>query len=133
MKRREVLALCGSGLCSGCLGLPGPPRKTIPWILLENNRADPRDVELILERNDSEVFREQYRLGTTSGRSTVRETALPDERGRYSLSVDIGDQVVHLHPSELAEAESSEPCVGIRVTLHQQGTTGFEFEPTDEW
>jgi|GEM_PF-2536511 len=132
MNRRAVLALCGSGLFSGCIGTPGPPRKAIPWIHLENNRADPRDVELVLERNGSEVFQEQYRLATTSGRSTVRETELPDERGRYSLYVDIGDQIVHLHPSEFADAEISEPCVGIRFTLHERGTTGFEFEPTDE-
>jgi len=132
MKRRTVLALCGSGLFSGCLGGTGPPRKTIPWIRLENNRSDPRDVELILERNDLEVFREQYRLGTTSGRSTVRETELPDDRGRYSLYVDTGDRVVHLHPSEFADAEISEPCVGIRCTLQDHGTTGFEFEPMDE-
>jgi len=41
----------------------------------------------------------------------VEIPGLVQTRGRYSLYVDIGDQIVHLHPSEFADAESSEPPV----------------------
>lgn len=52
-----------------------------------------------------------------------------DEPGRYSLYVDVGDQVAQLHPSEFADLDLRERCVGIRYTLHERGTSGFEFEP----
>lgn len=132
MKRRTWLSLCVSAVSGGCLGLTGPPKKQIAWLHLENNRDDTRAIEVFIERNDEEVFRENYQLGTSPEQATIRVDNPVEEPGRYSLYVDIGDQLVDLHPSEFADADISEPCIGIQYTLHEQGTTGFEFEPVQE-
>jgi hypothetical protein len=54
------------------------------------------------------------------------------EPGRYSLYIDLGDQVVDIYPSEFADADIRTSCIGIEYMLHKQGTTGFEFEPVRE-
>lgn len=132
VKRRIWLGLCLGAFSGGCLGLPGPPKKEIDWIRLKNNRDEERTVEMFIERNDEEVFRETYQLGADPEETTVRVDEPVKEPGRYSLYFDIGEQTVHLHPEEFAEADISERCVGITYTLHEQGTSGFEFEPVQE-
>lgn len=132
VKRRAWLALCAGALASGCLGVTGPPRKTIAWLRLENERSEARDVEVVVDRGDEEVFREHYRLGTGSASATVRVSDPVDEPGRYSMHVDLGEQVVHLSPTEVAEAVGSDPCVGVQFTIHEEETSGFEVEPVPE-
>lgn len=132
MNRRTWLGLCVGVLSSGCLGVTAPARKEIAWIRLENDRDEAREVEVFVEQNDEEVFRETYRLGTSPEQATVHVDDPVGEPGRYSLYVDIGDQLVHLHPSEIADVETDEPCIGITYTLHEEGTTGFEFKPVPE-
>ncbi|WP_121820073.1 hypothetical protein [Halostella salina] len=132
MRRRIWLGLCVATLTSGCLGRIGPPKKTIAWLRLRNNRDEPHTLDVAIERNDEEVFGETYRLGTTADQATVRVDDPVETRGRYSVDIDTGTQVAHLHPSEFADLDISEPCVGIEYTLHEAGTTGFQFEPVPE-
>lgn len=129
MNRRTLLTLCVGAFVGGCLGRTGPPKKQISWMRLENNRDEAYDVEITIVRNDKTVFRENYQLGTDPEQATIRVDDPVTEPGRYSLYVDIDDQSVHLRASEFADADLCEPCVGIRYTLHEQGTSGFEFEP----
>jgi hypothetical protein len=132
MNRRTLLGLCAAALSGGCLELLGPPKKRIAWIRLENTRNETHDVEVSIERNDEEVFRENYQLGTSPEQATIRVDDPVDEPGRYSLYFDIGGQLVHLPPSEFADADIREPCLGIQYTLHERGTSGFSFEPIQE-
>ncbi|WP_251343792.1 hypothetical protein [Haloplanus halophilus] len=132
MNRRTWLGLCAGTLSSGCLGLTGPPKKQIAWIRLDNDRNEALAIEVFIVRNGKEVFRENYQLGTSPDRASVRVDDPVDEPGRYSLYFDIEDQVAHLHPSEVAAADVREPCIGVRYTLHEQETSGFEFEPAEE-
>jgi hypothetical protein len=130
MKRRTCLCLCAGVLSSGCLGQTDQPTTKIAWILLVNNRDEARDVTVFIERNDEEVFRETHELGTSVEQSTRRIDDPVKGAGHYTVNFDIGDQVVHLHPSEYADV--TEPCLGIQYTFHQQETTGFELKPIDE-
>lgn len=132
MNRRTWLGLCVGLLSGGCLGLTGPSKMQIGWIQLDNNRNEARTIDVIIERNGEEVFRENYRLGTSSEQATVRVENPVEEPGRYTLYVDIGDQLIDLSPAEIANAEISGSCIGIQYTLHEQETTGFEFEPVQE-
>lgn len=132
MNRRTWLGLCVCALSSGCLGRTGPPKKNIAWVRLENDRDEAHDIEVFIERSGEEVFSENYQLGTSPEQSTIRVNNPVEEPGRYSLYVDIGDQLVRLHPSEFADADIGERCIGIHYTLHEQGTSGFEFEPSQE-
>jgi hypothetical protein len=128
MNRRAWLSLCVGALSGGCLGLTGPSKKHIAWIRFKNDRDEGCDIEVFIERNGNEVFRENYKLGTGPEQATLQVDDPVAEPGRYSLYVDLGDQMVDLHPSEFADADIPTPCVGIEYTLHKQGTTGFEFE-----
>lgn len=104
------------------------PKKQIAWIRLENNRDEAHNIGVFIEKQGEEVFREHYRLGTSPEQATIKVGDPVEEPGRYSLYFDVGDQLVHLHPSEFADADLSEPCVGIQYTLHDQGSTGYDFE-----
>jgi hypothetical protein len=132
MNRRTWISLCVGALSAGCLGFTGPSKKQIAWISLRNNRDNVQDLEVFIERNDKEVFRESYQLGTSTEQETIRVNNPVEEPGRYSLYVDLGDQLVDLHPSEIANANINGSCIGIQYTLHEQGTTGFEFEPAQD-
>lgn len=129
MNRRAWLGLCIGAFSSGCLGLRGPRKKKIAWIRLTNTLDTARDIDVRIERDGTTVFSEHYQLGTSPEHATVRIEDPIDSVGRYSLYVDTGDQVAHLHPSEFSDIGISERCIGIRYTLHDRGTTGFEFEP----
>jgi hypothetical protein len=131
MNRRTWISACVGVLSVGCLGFKRPSKKQIAWIRLQNNRDTVQNIELFIERNDTEVFRESYQLGTSPEQETIRVNDPVEEPGRYSLYLDIGDQLVDLHPAEMADATTG-PCIGIRYTLHEQGPTGFEFEPAQE-
>jgi hypothetical protein len=130
MKRRTCLGLCAGVLSSGCLGQTDQPTTNIAWIHLKNNRDQARDVTVVIERNDGEVFRETYQLGTSGERATRRIDDPVNGAGHYTVYVDIGDQIVHLHPSEYADV--TEPCVGIQYAFHEQETTGFDLKPIGE-
>ena len=130
MKRRTCLGLCTGVLSSGCLGQLDQPRTKIAWIHLENNRGEARDVTVVIERDGEEVFRETYQLGTSVEQSTRRVDGPVKGAGHYTVYFDIGEQVIHLHPSEYRDV--TEPCLGIRYTFHQQGSAGFELEPIGE-
>jgi hypothetical protein len=130
MKRRTCLGLCAGVLSSGCLGQTDQPTTNIAWIHLRNNRDQARDVTVGIERNGGEVFRETYQLGTSGERSTRRIDDPVNGAGHYTVYLDIGDQVVHLHPSEYADVP--EPCVGIQYAFHEQETTGFELKRIGE-
>ena len=132
MNRRTWISLSAAILASGCLGLAGPPKKKIAWIRLENDRSEARDVELSIERKDEVVFREEFQLGTTPETAVARVERPVEEQGRYTLHFDLGEDLVHLPPSEFADAEITERCLGIQFTLHERGTSGFEFEPIQE-
>ena len=130
MKRRTCLGLCAGVLSSGCLGQTDQPTTNIDWIHLKNNRDQARDVTVFIERNDREVFRETYQLGTSGEQSTHRIDNPVNGAGHYTVYFDIDDQVVQLSPSEYTDV--SEPCIGIQYTFHQRGTTGFDLEPMQE-
>jgi len=130
MKRRTCLGLCPVVLSSGCLGQIDQPTTNIAWIYLKNNRDKAHDVTVVIKRSDREVFRETYQLGTSGERSTRRVDDPVNGAGHYTVYFDIGDQVVHLHPSEYADV--IEPCVGIQYAFHEQETTGFELKPIGE-
>jgi hypothetical protein len=130
MKRRTCLGLCAGVLSSGCLGQTDQPTTNIDWIHLRNNRDQARDVTVVIERNDREVFRETYQLGTSGEQSTRRIDSPVNGAGHYTIYFDIGDQVVHLHPPEYADV--TEPCIGIQYAFHEQETTGFELKPIGE-
>jgi hypothetical protein len=130
MKRRTCLGLCAGALSSGCLGQTNQPTTNIAWIHLTNNRDQARDVTVVIERNDGEVFRETYQLGSSSERSSRRIDKPVNGVGHYTVNFDIGEQVVHLHPSEYADV--TDPCVGIQYAFHEQETTGFELKPVDQ-
>jgi len=132
MDRRTWLSLCAGVFSTGCLGFMGPPKKNIGWIRFENNRDEAHTVDVSIEGDNKEVFNETYQLGTTPDQATLKVDNPVEEPGRYSLYFDIGTEEVHLHPSEFAEANISERCLGIRYTLHEQGTSGFKFEPTKQ-
>jgi hypothetical protein len=129
MNRRAWISLCVGALSAGCLGFTRPSKKQIAWIRLQNNSDTVQDLEVFIERNDKEIFRESYQLGTSPEQETIRVNNPVEKPGRYSLYVDIGDQLVDLQPSEMADANINSQCIGIQYTLHEQGTTGFEFEP----
>jgi hypothetical protein len=128
MRRRTVLGICVGLSSSGCLGFTGPPKKTISWLRLVNERDDSYSLDVSIMRNDEEIFSETYQLGPTSEQATVRIDDPVETAGRYSVYID----AAHLHPSEFAQHDLSEPCVGIVYTLHEDGTTGFDFEPIQE-
>jgi len=130
MERRRYLAICGGALLSGCLGPTSTSVKGIAWIQLKNDRGDVRNIEVFIERNGEEVFRKSYQLGTDPERATIRVDDPVEGPGRFSIYVDVGDQLAHLSPSEFTDI--SYTCVGIRFTLHQDGTTGFEYESIQE-
>ena len=130
MKRRTCLGLCAGVLSSGCLGQTDRPTTNIAWIHLTNTRDHAREVTVGIKRNDGEVFRESYQLGTSGERSTRRIDDPVNGAGHYTVYFDIGDQVVHLHPPEYADVP--EPCVGIQYSFHEQETTGFELKPIGE-
>ena len=132
MNRRAWLTLCIGALSGGCLGLTEPSKKQIAWIRLKNNRDKACDIEVFIERDGNEVFRENYKLGTNPEQATIQVDNPVTESGRYSLYIDLDDQMVDLHPSEFADADIRTPCIGIEYMLHKQGTTGFEFEPVRE-
>jgi hypothetical protein len=128
MDRRTWLSLCVGVLSGGCLGR-GPPKKQIAWIRLKNNRDEARTIEVFIERNDEEVFRENYRLDSNPTQATIRVDDPVEKPGRYSLYVDTGNQLLDIQPEEFADVDIRVSCIGIQCTLHEQGTTGFEFEP----
>jgi hypothetical protein len=132
MNRRAWLTLCVGVLSGGCLGLTGPPKKQIGWIRFKNNSDESRGIEVFIQRDGKEVFKENYQLGTSPEQATIQVDNPVTEPGRYSLYVATDDQMVDLHPSEFADADIRAPCIGIEYTLHEQGTTGFEFEPVRE-
>jgi hypothetical protein len=117
-------------LSSGCLGKSDQPTTNIAWVHLKNNREQVREATVVIEQNDGEVFRETYQLGTSGAQSTLRIEDPVNKPGHYTISFDIGNQVVHLHPSEYADL--TEPCLGIQFAFHEQETTGFELKPLSE-
>jgi len=127
MDRRTWLGLCLGAFSGGCLSLSTPPKKEIAWLRLTNALDSARTIEVRIEEDETAVFEEQYHLGTSSDRETVRVEEPVDSAGRYSLYVDTGDQVAHLPPSEFSDIGISERCIGVQYTLHDRGTTGFEF------
>jgi hypothetical protein len=131
MNRRIWLGLCVSALSAGCLGTTAPRKKKIAWIRLQNNHDDAQTIAVTIGRGGEAVFGETYHLGTSPGQATVRVDSPVEKPGRYSLYFDIGDQSVHLHASEFAEIDITEPCVGVQYTLHRRGTSGFEYEPIE--
>jgi hypothetical protein len=130
MRRRTCLYLCAGILSSGCLGQTDQPTTKIAWIHLENNRDEARHVTVVIERNDEEVFRATTQLGTSVEQSTRRIDDPVKGAGHYTVYFDIGDQVVHLRPSEYADV--TDPCVGIQYAFRDQETTGFELKPIGE-
>jgi hypothetical protein len=132
MDRRAWLTLSIGALSGGCLGRTGPSKKQIAWIRVKNNRDEACDIEVFIERNGNEVLRENYKLGTDPEQATIQVDNPVTEPGRYSLYLDLGDQMVDIHPSEFADADIRTRCIGIEYVLHKQGTTGFEFESVRE-
>jgi len=126
MKRRALLALCASVPLGGCLALDDPPRKRIAWIRLVNERTEPFDITVLVERDGEEVSAESYRLGTGDG-ATVRSDAPVDGPGRYTVRFRADDQWIHVDPSEYAGVAA--PCIGVCFELHEQGTLGYEVTP----
>jgi len=132
MDRRRYLVLCIGAALSGCLGSTGTSIKGITWLRLKNNRHNARNIEVFIERDDEEVFREIYHLGTTSEQASIRVDDPVEGPGRFSIYVDVGDQLAHLSPSEFTDTNLSDTCVGVRFTLHKNGTVGFDYEPIQE-
>ena len=128
MKRRALLALPASALLGGCLGLDigDAPRTRIAWIRLVNERPEPFDVTVVVERDGEQVSSETYRLGT-GAEGTVRSDDPVDMSGRYTVRFRADGQWVHVEPS--AYADVAAPCVGVRFELHRQGTMGYEVTP----
>jgi hypothetical protein len=75
---------------------------------------------------------ENYQFGTSPTQEMIRVDNPVDEPGRYSVYFDIDDQLVHLHPSEFADAGIDETCVGGQYTLNEQGSTNFESHLVEE-
>jgi hypothetical protein len=128
MRRRTLLGVCIGLSSSGCLGFTGPPEKTIPWLRLVNERDESYSLDVSITRDDEAVFSETYQLGPPSEQGSVQIDDPVENAGRYSVYID----AAHLHPSEFAQHDLSEPFVGIEYTLHEDGTTGFDFEPIQE-
>lgn len=129
MKRRALLSLPASVLLGGCLGLgiDDAPRTRVAWIRLVNERAEPSDVTVVVERDGEEVSSETYRLGTGPERATVRSDDPTDRPGRYTVRFRADDQWVHVGPSEYADVTAA--CIGVRFELHRRGTMGYEVTP----
>lgn len=129
MKRRALLALPVSVLLGGCLGLDidGAPRTRIAWVRLVNDRPEPSDVTVVVERDGEQVSSETYRLGTDPEQATVRSDDPVNRSGRYTVRFRADDQWVHVGPSEYADVTAA--CIGVRFELHEQGTMGYEVTP----
>jgi hypothetical protein len=128
--RRAILSLGVGVAVSGCLGWGGGPEKRLGGIRLVNDRAEAHTVDVVVERDDEEVFADEYRLGTDDESSTLTVDAPTREAGRLVVRFRADDQWVSVYPEDYDDV--SERCIGVQFELHRQGTTGYEIRPSTE-
>ena len=129
MKRRALLAL-GTGIAlGGCLGNRHSPSIRIDSIRLSNNRTEPYEIEVWIESNDEEVFRNEYRLGTGPESSTMVIHDPVNGKKHYELLFRADGQTDIISPSEYDDINGE--CVAVQYELHQQNTRGFNIQQSE--
>lgn len=130
MDRRAFLSL-GVGIAvSGCLGWGTESQKRIGDLRLTNNRTEPFTIDVVIERNDEEVFTDEYQLGTGQDSSTVSIDSPVQAAGRFILRFRADAQWVSIYPADYERVD--ERCIGVHFELHQQDTSGIEIQPRTE-
>ncbi len=98
MDRRGFLAAgAGSLGAVGCLGRDEQLAR-LAWIDIRNDRAEPYDVEVVVEDGGETVFSESYHLGTEPGDAAILEEGPVEGEGRYVVRGRSGTNTVKSTP-----------------------------------
>lgn len=119
MNRRALLATVPAIAIGGCLGTDDPPLPRLAYVWLVNDRETQVSVAVTVTDDGETVFSRTYDLAASGDGGNVSTDHPVDGRGEYVVTATVDDEPVAVDATD--HVDGDEDCVGVRVTLFDDG------------